>query len=92
VTVRAIYLKSRRGPTFFFAGRWHCACFAEGIGNIREEILVTKDKESVVIPVASEEAEVSRERVETGVVNVRKIVQERVEAIDEPMLHDERKW
>src|SRR4029453_16674180 len=28
-------------------------------------------------------------RVETGVVNVRKVVRERVEVIDEPMLHDE---
>lgn len=47
------------------------------------------DKQSVVIPVAREEASVSREAVETGVVNVRKVVRERVEAIDEPMLHDE---
>ena len=47
------------------------------------------DKQSVVIPVAREEASVSREVVETGVVSVRKVVRERVEAIDEPMLHDE---
>ena len=47
------------------------------------------DKPSVVIPVAREEASVTRERVETGVVNVRKVVRERVEVIDEPMLHDE---
>ena len=47
------------------------------------------DKPSVVIPVAREEASVAREIVETGVVNVRKVVRERVEVIDEPMLHDE---
>jgi uncharacterized protein (TIGR02271 family) len=47
------------------------------------------DKHSVVIPVAREEASVAREVVETGVVSVRKIVRERVEVIDEPMLHDE---
>ena len=47
------------------------------------------DKQSVVIPVAREEASVSREVVETGVVHVRKVVGERVEVIDEPMLHDE---
>ena len=49
----------------------------------------SNDKPSVVIPVAREEASVTRERVETGVVNVRKVVRERVEVIDEPMLHDE---
>jgi len=47
------------------------------------------DKPSVVIPVAREEASIAREIVETGVVNVRKVVRERVEVIDEPMLHDE---
>ena len=47
------------------------------------------DKPSVVIPVAREEASIARETVETGVVNVRKVVRERVEVIDEPMLHDE---
>ncbi|HEX6154536.1 MAG TPA: DUF2382 domain-containing protein [Burkholderiales bacterium] len=47
------------------------------------------DKPSVVIPVAREEASLTRERVETGAVNVRKVVRERVEVIDEPMLHDE---
>ena len=45
--------------------------------------------EQVVVPVVHEEVDVSRERVETGVVRVRKVVQERVEVIDEPMLHDE---
>lgn len=49
----------------------------------------SEDKPSVVIPVAREEASLTRERVETGVVNVRKVVRERVEVIDEPMLHDE---
>jgi len=42
-----------------------------------------------VIPVAQEEAHVSRRRVETGAVRVRKVVSEHVETIDEPMLHDE---
>jgi uncharacterized protein (TIGR02271 family) len=51
--------------------------------------VASDDKQPVVIPVAREEAAVSRERVETGVVRVRKIVSERVEVIDEPMLHDE---
>jgi uncharacterized protein (TIGR02271 family) len=50
---------------------------------------VASDNESVVIPVVREDVGVARERVETGVVSVRKIVHERVELIDEPMLHDE---
>ena len=45
--------------------------------------------EQVVVPVVREEVEVARERVETGVVRVRKVMQERVEVIDEPVLHDE---
>jgi len=51
--------------------------------------VASDDKQSVVIPVAREEATIAREVVETGVVSVRKIVRERVEVIDEPMLHDE---
>lgn len=50
---------------------------------------MASDKEPVVIPVAQEEAAFTRRRVERGVVSVRKIVQERVEHIDEPLLHDE---
>jgi uncharacterized protein (TIGR02271 family) len=50
---------------------------------------VSSRDEPVVVPVVREEAEVSRERVETGVVRVRKVTQERVEVIDEPVLHDE---
>jgi len=42
-----------------------------------------------VIPVAQEEAQVAKRRVESGAVRVRKFVRERVEMIDEPMLHDE---
>jgi len=50
---------------------------------------VSSRNEQVVVPVVHEEVDVSRERVETGVVRVRKVVQERVEVIDEPVLHDE---
>jgi uncharacterized protein (TIGR02271 family) len=51
--------------------------------------VASDDKQPVVIPVAREEVSVAREAVETGVVKVRKVVRERVEMIDEPMLHDE---
>ena len=47
------------------------------------------ERDSVVIPVAQEEAEITRERVQTGTVRVRKTVHERLATIDEPMLHDE---
>lgn len=50
---------------------------------------MASDNESVVIPVVREDVGVARERVETGVVSVRKIVHERAVLIDEPMLHDE---
>lgn len=50
--------------------------------------MASEDK-PVVIPVTREEASVTRGRVDTGVVSVRKAVRERVEVIDEPMLHDE---
>jgi stress response protein YsnF len=49
---------------------------------------VASDNESVTIPMVREDVGVARERVETGVVSVRKMVHERVELIDEPMLHD----
>jgi uncharacterized protein (TIGR02271 family) len=50
---------------------------------------VASDKEPVVISVAREEASVARKVVEKGAVRVRKVVREKVELIDEPLLHDE---
>jgi uncharacterized protein (TIGR02271 family) len=50
---------------------------------------VASDKEPVVIPVAREEASVARKVVEKGAVRVRKVVREKVELIDEPLMHDE---
>jgi uncharacterized protein (TIGR02271 family) len=47
------------------------------------------ERDPVVIPVAQEEAHVSKREVETGVVRVRKLVREHVEEIDEPLRHDE---
>ena len=51
--------------------------------------MANDDKQTVVSPVAREEVTTAREVVETGIVSVRKVVKERVESIDEPMLHDE---
>jgi uncharacterized protein (TIGR02271 family) len=58
------------------AHAWQGACFAS---RMPERI----------VPVAQEEAHVSKRDVETGVVRVRKSVQEHVEHIDEPLRHDE---
>lgn len=43
----------------------------------------------VVIPVVAEELQVGRRTVETGRVRVRKLVQEHVEQVDEPLLREE---
>lgn len=50
---------------------------------------MASDKEPVVIPVAREEASVARKVVEKGATRVRKVVREKVELIDEPLMHDE---
>jgi uncharacterized protein (TIGR02271 family) len=50
---------------------------------------VASDKEAVVIPVAREEASIARKVIEKGAVRVRKVVREKVELIDEPLMHDE---
>ena len=50
---------------------------------------MASDKEPVVIPVAREEASVARKVVEKGAVCVRTVVREKVELIDEPLMHDE---
>ena len=50
---------------------------------------MASDKEPVVIPVAREEASVARKVVEKGIVSVRKVVREKLEIIDEPLMHDE---
>jgi uncharacterized protein (TIGR02271 family) len=46
-------------------------------------------QEPLVIPVIEEEVQVGKRRVDTGGVRVRKVVQEREEVIDEPLLREE---
>ena len=50
---------------------------------------MSDDKEPVVVPVVREEVSIARKEVDAGAVTVRKSVRERVEHIDEPVLHDE---
>jgi uncharacterized protein (TIGR02271 family) len=48
-----------------------------------------QDTERATIPVAREDIEVTRAEIETGVVRVRKIVDERVQHVDEVALRDD---
>jgi uncharacterized protein (TIGR02271 family) len=45
--------------------------------------------ETVVLPVVAEELEVGKQTITTGVVRVRKLVHEREEMVDEPLLREE---
>jgi uncharacterized protein (TIGR02271 family) len=48
-----------------------------------------EDGETVVVPVVRESLKVGKRTVETGKVVVRKVVRERVEDVDEPLLREE---
>jgi len=45
--------------------------------------------ESIVLPVVAEELDVQREQVTTGVVRVKKVVHEREEVVNEPLLRED---
>lgn len=47
------------------------------------------NEDTLVVPVVAEQLDVSKRRVETGGVRVRKIVHEREEIIDEPLIREE---
>jgi uncharacterized protein (TIGR02271 family) len=47
------------------------------------------DEETLVLPVVAEKLDVQKRRIETGGVRVRKIVHEREEIIDEPLIREE---
>lgn len=49
----------------------------------------TPDTETVVLPVIAEKLDVQKRKVETGGVRVRKIVHEREEIVDEPLIREE---
>lgn len=48
-----------------------------------------EDEETLVLPVVAEKLDVQKRRIETGGVRVRKIVHEREEIIDEPLIREE---
>lgn len=49
----------------------------------------TEDEDTLVLPVVAEKLDVQKRRVEAGGVRVRKIVHEREEIIDEPLIREE---
>lgn len=47
------------------------------------------DEETVVVPVVAEKLELEKRKIESGGVRIRKIVHEREEVIDEPLIREE---
>ncbi|HVF54557.1 MAG TPA: DUF2382 domain-containing protein, partial [Pyrinomonadaceae bacterium] len=48
-----------------------------------------RDRERIVMPVVEEKLDVRKQRVEGGGVRIRKIVREREEIVDEPLIREE---
>lgn len=48
-----------------------------------------ENEDTLVLPIVAEQLDVSKRRIETGGVRVRKIVHEREEIIDEPLIREE---
>lgn len=49
----------------------------------------SRDEETLVLPVIAEKLDVQKRRVETGGVRIKKIIHEREEIVDEPLLREE---
>ncbi|MCA1556416.1 MAG: YsnF/AvaK domain-containing protein [Acidobacteria bacterium] len=65
----------------------------ETAGNADDETLVTsspkREDGSIVMPVVAEMLDVQKRKVETGGVRIKKIVHEREEIVDEPLMREE---
>jgi uncharacterized protein (TIGR02271 family) len=65
----------------------------EFAGDAGDETLVTphrtREEERIVMPVIAETLDVQKRKVETGGVRVRKVVHEREEVVDEPLMREE---
>lgn len=66
---------------------------ASGAGDAGDETLVgaraSREAERIVMPVVAETLDVQKRKVETGGVRIRKIVHEREEVVDEPLMREE---
>ncbi|HYP00905.1 MAG TPA: YsnF/AvaK domain-containing protein [Pyrinomonadaceae bacterium] len=64
-----------------------------GSGETDDETLITSNRtreaERIVMPVVAETLDVQKRKVQTGGVRVRKVVHEREEVVDEPLIREE---
>lgn len=61
---------------------------SEDEGSLRREEPLIGDDEEIVVPVVEETIDVQTRKVATGKVRITKVVHEREEAIDEPLLYE----
>jgi uncharacterized protein (TIGR02271 family) len=65
----------------------------ETVGEMDDETLVTsnrtREEERIVMPVVAETLDVQKRKVQTGGVRIKKIVHEREEVVDEPLMREE---
>ncbi|HEY1403885.1 MAG TPA: YsnF/AvaK domain-containing protein [Pyrinomonadaceae bacterium] len=65
----------------------------EVAGDAGDETIVTsnrtREEERIVMPVVAETLDVQKRKVETGGVRIKKIVHEREEVVDEPLMREE---
>ena len=70
-----------------------CGATGGGAAAAGDETIVnasrTREEERIVMPVIAETLDVQKHKVETGGVRIRKIVHEREEIVDEPLMREE---
>jgi uncharacterized protein (TIGR02271 family) len=71
------------------AGRGRRDAEDDGAGHADATRAGDGEEETVVVPVVAETLQVEKRRVEAGGVRVRKVVHEREEVVDEPLLREE---
>ncbi len=57
--------------------------------TLSELAAAEKRDDKIILPIVAEELDVQREQVTTGIVRVKKVVHEREEVVNEPLLHEE---
>ena len=78
------YLMQRQTDGSFYVPLSLSELEMEGLVRPQEDNANTR-----ILPVVSEELDVQKKEVTTGIVQVNKVVHERQEIIDEPLLHEE---
>ena len=59
------------------------------LSELAQEAEPRREEERVVVPVVAERLEVEKRKVESGGVRIRKVVREREEIVDEPLIREE---